>query len=454
MGIGIRVVDKKETKSNRYAPLGFTRNPFPRKPSVNINSSDDRENGSIYIPDLRLTEIDSFKKIVVPQKNGQETKNISFLMDYATRQGRGIGKTSFLNYQHKQINKDLGDDISQGGEVLFAVYASPVPGDVYKKFWNFTKLIIKSIIDQNLFSIAICRLRVLSKELPSDIVEKVSDKDILETIGSDRWLMENGFRNIHELNYTVRRNLESKGVDSKLSERAARFGTVAADFSKYYIEPMSDTEWKKRANEMLFNDFVTVFSQAGFTKGIILFDELEKIVQPQNSQDRRSFCEELRYWCIDGDNNNAINSFFNVLLVIHPYIQELLNPHWAASGLERFSSLGGHFDDMSTVFFTPIKEEQAIPLAIEYMKNSRADTSEDISPFTKDGLEDALIKSLKVPGKFLSFLHQLIEKAIDDKWQVIDKAKVNALSLSNLSVDLQDEGDNSTNTINDPKVKL
>lgn len=35
-------------------------------------------------------------------------------MDYAAYKGRGIGKTAFLNYMKKSINKDLGDEISDG----------------------------------------------------------------------------------------------------------------------------------------------------------------------------------------------------------------------------------------------------------------------------------------------------------------------------------------------------
>jgi hypothetical protein len=438
----IRTVDKKESKSNRYESLKFTRNPFPRKPSITINSSDDRENGSIYIPELRMEEIESFEKIAIPQKNGHETKNISFLMDHATRQGRGIGKTSFLNYQLKRINRDFGEEVSKGGEVLFAVYCSPIPGENYKKFWSFSKLIFRSIIEQNILSKAVCRIKVLSNLVPSEIINEVNDYNLLDTIGSSEWIRQkieekDLFDEFSEtgLTHGIKRMLEQKGIDSLLAERLAKFGTSATEFLKHYFDILTESDWRKKGNDIVFNDLITILSEAGFTKGIILFDELEKIVQPQNSQDRRVFCEELRYWLIDGDNNSSKTSFFNVLLVIHPYIQELLNPHWSASGLERFSSLGGQFDDQSTIFFKPIKEEQAIPLAIEYMNASRINDAfkGEIFPFEKQALETALLKSFNVPGKFLSFLHQLIEKAIEENWDKINKDKVELLSITNQS---------------------
>lgn len=450
MSISIRTVDKKEAKSNRYELLKFKRNPFPRKPSITIDSSDDRENGTIYIPDLRLDEIASFEKIVVPQKDGLETKNISFLMDHATRQGRGIGKTSFLNYQLKKINKDFGEEVSKGGEVLFAVYCSPIPGENYKKFWAFSRLIFKSLIDQNILSKAICRVKILSGLVPPELIAEVTDSNLLETIGSSDWvrakvLEKNLFDQFTEtgLTHGVKRWLEERGVDSLLADKLAKFGAASSEFLKHYFDTLSDTDWRKEGNRIVFNDVVTVLHEAGFTKGIVLFDELEKIVQPQNSQDRRVFCEELRYWFIDGDNNSSRHSFFNILLVIHPYIQELLNPHWSASGLERFSSLGGQFDNQSTVFFKPIKEDQAIPLAIEYMNASRIDDTSvgEIYPFDKEALETALLKSFNVPGKFLSFLHQLIENAIESGWTEINKNVVERLSIENLSKQSPDTDD-------------
>jgi hypothetical protein len=450
MGVSIRTVDKKDSKTNRYEPLKFERNPFPRKPSITINSSDDRENGSIYIPDLRSEELDTFDRIVIPQTNGHEPKNITFLMDHATRQGRGIGKTSFLNYKLKQINEDLGEKVSKGGEVLFAVYCSPIPGENYKKFWSFSKLIFRHIVEQNILSKAVCRIKILSGLVPQDIVDKITDENLLETIGSSEWIREESHKrkdffdfNETTLTHEFKRYLEKKGINSFFADKLAKFGTVSSEFLKHYFDVISDSDWRKYGNELVFNELVTVLTEAGFTKGIILFDELEKIVQPQNSQDRRIFCEELRYWFIDGDNNNSRQSYFNILLVIHPYIQELLNPHWGASGLERFSSIGGEFDDQSTIFFKPIREEQAIPLAIEYMNRSRlqAEDQGSIIPFDKQALETALLKSFNVPGKFLSFLHQLIEKAIEEKWVVIDKSKVELLSIANQSKNRYDIDD-------------
>lgn len=458
----IRTVQKQDSTSSRYDRFNYFRNPFPRKPGISINSSDERENGSIYKPDLRSAETISFEKIIVPQNNA-ETKNICFLMDYATRVGRGIGKTSFLNFQQKRINKDLGDEITQGSEVLLAVYCSPIPSESYRKFYSFSKLIINSMIEQRIISIAACRMRVLTGLIDERIFADVNDNNLVETIGNIEWIRQKyselgiGAISEHSLNQEVKRVLEKKGIKNKLLvDRFSRFGYSPSEFAKLFYSSLSDSEWRKEANSLLFDDFISIFEEAQITKGIVLCDEIEKIIIPLNTQDRRSFCEELRYWFIDGDNKNASKSFYNILLVIHPYIQEILNPHWNAAGLERFAALGGQFAEEFTIFFKPIANEQAIPLAIEYMKHSRHNGDTDaIEPFDNEALEYALQKSYNVPGKFLALLHLAIEKAVDEEWSNITKDKIEKILLtSNLNQNQIESDDLENDGMSEPKIIL
>ena len=92
------VETKREDKYSRY---GFKQNPFPFDPTVKPTSTDYRENGSVFLEELRSDELDEFKSRIV----NSNTK-IGFLMDYAAYRGRGIGKTAFLNYVKNIINID------------------------------------------------------------------------------------------------------------------------------------------------------------------------------------------------------------------------------------------------------------------------------------------------------------------------------------------------------------
>ena len=106
--------DKIDISSEKYKIFNLKQNPFPVNPGVTIGGDDKRENGSIYLKELRTREENTFENLLIPKPAQAEPKRICFLMDFATRQGRGIGKTAFLNYQRKRIMDDLGDSLTEG----------------------------------------------------------------------------------------------------------------------------------------------------------------------------------------------------------------------------------------------------------------------------------------------------------------------------------------------------
>jgi len=372
----LRNVNKNgKEEQNRYAGLNFTRNPFPTRPSVTPGSSDDRENGTIYVPQLRQKEEATFEKLLVPSGENPQTRSIAFLMDFATRRGRGIGKTAFLHYQKNRIMEDLGNGLSGGNEVIFAVYVFPGPDGRTRKFWQFHKLLIKALVEQEILATAMCRLRAFSGIIPQDIIEKVGE-DLQQTLGNDEWLMQQkinvkqDFMGNKSLNGEVCRKLISIGIDSEPAEKLANFGHNVSVFESY-IENISDRSLSNDNGNMFFNDIVKVLKEAGFTKGLILLDEVEKIIAPQNSAERRAFTDSLRYFFMDGYCENVRQSFCSLLLTIHPYVQELLNPHWSATGLDRFAALSGDLASEYTIYFEPLNQEFAIPLAQAYITASR-----------------------------------------------------------------------------------
>lgn len=463
-----RKVEKSKVQTTgKYDIFGFNRNPFPRLPGVIINDPDNRQNGSIYFNDLRQEEASQFENILIPTEDRVETKSIAFLMDYATRRGRGIGKTAFLNYKRGQIMSDLGASLSNNTEVLFAVYVAPVPSDNYRKFFSISKLILTSIIDQEILSLAMCRLRVYTGLIHEDVLSEVNGP-INETIGNDEWLRQRYLElretkvdfdenlDIFGLNQAVKRQLEKLNIESDLATRLSRFGYNSSDIYKYYFDKQPEYYWKKRASELLFNDFVKIFESAGLTHGIILFEELEKVVVPQTSSARREFCEAMRYYFVDGDASyNTQISFYKILLTIHPYLQELLYPHWNASGLGRFAGLSEETSRDFTVYFNPIDSTAAVPLARTYLNESRLNSRkiDDLSPFTENSLALALTKALGVPGKYLAFLHSAIEKAIAEGWTDIDEEKIKSLALQDTPL-TNDNDENNGEGLDDTKVSM
>lgn len=403
---------------NKYQYLGFIQNPFPNEPAVKPYSADPRVNGSIFLEKIREEEIKEFNDHIVNSPN-----KIGLLMDYAAYKGRGIGKTAFLNHMKNSINSDLGEKVSDGNSVLYAVYVSPSADKSYRTLNDVAHSIFTSMHKEGLFLTVFCRLRALSGLLDDVIDDTIDESNYENTIADDNWLSKHNV-DVPGVNKFVMGELAKAGLTDDTTNM---FGASYQSFSKLLDENRNDYFWKKEGLSFLFDNIEKLLKAAMFTNCIILLDEAEKMIQYQSSNERRALCDNLRYFFIDGACSNAIDGFFKIVMTIHPNSQELLMPHWAASGLDRFCSLGGDTSSENTIFFKPMSNDEMMisEFAEIYLHKSRIDRElNTISPFTQEAINYAMEKTDRIPGKFLKLLYLMIEKAVQNKWESIDKEKV------------------------------
>lgn len=406
-------------KINKYESLGFNRNPFPMDTTVKPNSKDYRVNGSVFYKEIRETEQQEFKQIVIPERN-----TISLLMDHGTFKGRGIGKTAFLNFMRKAINEDLGNNISDGEKVLYAIYITPDGADRERKWWQITRLIFNAIREDDIISFVFARLRVMSGYISKHTLNEISAENIHETLLKDDWLKEHGMKreDIISMNNCVRNKLKENGIELNLTLNLEYKNTFDDFTEKVFSVDDSDTFWRKKGTEIVFDKLASIFRIAGFSHCILLFDNLEHIIYNQNTAERRDFCDSLRTFFVDGRNYNATEKFFKIFLTIHPNIQQLLIEHWGASGLERFCRLGGELSQSSTVLFRPVEKDEFInPLAQAYLDKARINPEANgIAPFTNEALTFAFNKSDRILGKYFELLYMAIENSAASDIKVID----------------------------------
>ena len=412
---------ERAEKENPYETLfGFSQNPFPDKASIVVGSDKELP----YLPDLRAEEEGKFENLMIPQPGHPNPQTIGFLMDYATQRGRGIGKTVFLNHQRKRIMEDFGDELTNGTHVLFAIHVMPIPGNT-RKFWQFTQLITETLNDQKVIARALWRLRFFSEIIPQGLLEKALDKPA-ETIGNDAWLrtheVDVDFRLFHHL----KRQLQQAGIRDEVAESLALAGHDPAKWEGRFIAHQSDYWWRKEGAKLLFEDLVRLFLLAGFTKGLILVDEVEKIVTKQNIKERRTFVESIRHYFLDGPCENTRQDFYSLFLTIHPYLQELLAPHWETAGLDRFAPLSREFAESCTVYLEPLQRDSAVPLVKVYLDAARIDDNSkgSLEPLDEPAVEEALFLSARVPGKMLKLLYEVMERAVKEKWGSISAEHV------------------------------
>ncbi|MEP7317092.1 MAG: hypothetical protein ABI921_00065 [Panacibacter sp.] len=422
-----------EEKKNKYERLGFKHNPFPVDPAVKPYSKDERENGSIYMTDLREEEIQQFNDIVI----NSESK-INLLMDYAAYRGRGIGKTAFLNYLRKEINKDLGDSFTKGQQVLYAIYVNPGGEKKERKFSHLSRIIYESIMNDELLLITFCRLRAGSGLISNDLLNSVTYNNLSSTLGNDNWLTENKI-DLQQVDYQVEKKLVENGVTFFKGTELSLFDRSFINFKKIFSVENTELYWKNYGVDFVFSELVKLFKAADFSNIILLFDEAEKIIISQNFGERREFCDNLRYYFIDGSNENAINCFYKLLMTIHPNSQELLLTHWNAAGLDRFSVLGGEGANANTIFFRPLKDKKlAVLLAKEYLTRSRIETvdlNDELLPFEEEALEKAIEICDGIPGKFLKLLYNAIEQSLSEGWDKITSLRIDNIWRKIIEID-------------------
>jgi hypothetical protein len=410
-----------ETVRDRYQKLGLRENPFPAEPALVVGSPDPRLNGSIYCPDLHSSNITLFRNLLVPSREGKPVRTLAFLMDHASRRGRGIGKSAFLKHQRDAIMRDLGEAASGGFAVLFAVYVVPTASPPCRKFWEFCRLIARAMCDQGVIARALWRLRAMSGAIPQDVLADIGGQDAWEsTIGNDPWLQKRNVDTFFTLSRSIRDRLLGAGISEEWADYFVNHGASIPRFTDHVLGAQTDSFWRRSGGDFVFGDLVKLFGAAQFNRGLLLVDEVEKIIYHQNIQERRAFVDSLRFYMLDGSHNARVR-FYGMLLTIHPGIQEILLPHWNAAGLDRLAPLNQPDAEEITLYFPPLNEEMSLPLVTVYLDNFRSSKAKlgTIKPFTREAVVEALVKSGGVPGRTLNLLNRVVEKAVE-----LDRAEI------------------------------
>ncbi len=416
-----------DVPENIWHRLGLERNPFPDRPGVTPGGLDPRSNGSIYVESIRAPQQSRFDELLIPKPN-RSTRCMAFLMDTATRHGRGIGKTAFLNHQRYRVMTDVESALTDGQFPIFAAHIVPTGGTDTRKFWQFARLVITTLNDQEILARAAWRLRAFSGQIPDPVLEQA--EDLPATIGDDAWLSSKGVDVERRLNPAVHEQLTKHGVGPDLADSVTRHAHIPDRFRAEVLRQTTDYRWRQIAGGWLANDLVGVFRLAGFHRGLLLVDDFEKVVRGQNLSERRTFVDDVRFAFVDGQTQAARTSFFSILWVIYPYIQELLLPHWNAAGLGRFAGLEEDRAEDYRIDFPPLDLGAVETLVQEYIAKARktGDTHPPLWPLDRPALEKAFRLTRGLPGHLLSWLHLAFERAATERWPGIDAGRLDELS--------------------------
>lgn len=418
----------------RYEPYNLRENPFPAFPSVNQESGDPRLNGEIYDPFIRRNELDRMKHnfLTVPQSNLNHLR-LGYIID-TSYVGRGNGKSSFLIYLQKEINRDFCLAISGGLNKCFAVIAQPEPGGRTKTFENFVDALVESILKTNIINdtLATLRLQAILALYPNFDVESqfINEEDVSQKLNSEQWFMENrqqiDLAKVHAqiLSSPLLQNLP---VDFPLFRQQSLLFAIGpldqTSFADYYYH----LKRGKPKLEFVFSHLVNFFLAANFNGAYVFVDDFERIPDFQSDRQKRDFALELRTCLFDGLYTGAKVGFYNLILALHAGVPRAVQKAWDESGLERRAPVSSYRGLPNHVIaFDKITNEHARRLIRTYLDAYRINPNgvDPTAPFTTEAIARIASLSQFNAAEILKKANELLERAVDKGVLQIDASFV------------------------------
>jgi len=359
-----------------YDIYGLKENPFPRGGAIlKPESTDPRENGSIFAVDARAKEIKEFEEKFIGIKTSFDDRiRCGFLWAEGDRTtGRGMGKTALAIYMKHKINDGYGKNYFDGMNKFFCSYVL-FKEQLKSKVAFLYKEAFRSLIKDKFFThISNC----VSKDT---LVNAGVQEDFAEAVASNR----------------VKYYLES--------------------LSRYKLEEMS-TAWDQRflvkLPDLFLNQTVRCLKAADFKGGILLIDDIENLTDKSTRAEIENFIKDFGIAFFRAGNEASNSNFFTIILTTHQQSAQKISQAWTVAGLSASFPLvpGGH---ASLLTHKP-DMEQCIDMINQHLKYYREPSftpPEEFYPFKRDAIETVIKECDFHPRRFLSRFGRIITEAL------------------------------------------
>jgi len=418
---------------NKFERYNLKENPFPATPFVNQENSDKRYNGEIYEEAIRSRELgfieDNFLKI--PQSNLNHIR-IGYILD-TSYVGRGNGKSTFALNLLKKINKDYCLDISQNTNKCFGLYIVPEPSGRTRTFMNLLDLIMDAIYQAKVIDYALAAIRLEAilecKIKEFDEKEFSDEKKIIEDLNDLKWYNDNNLK-LKDIQEYLSKKIEFNLLSSDNPLRKNRSSYNGSNLSivtneMLYLHYKSLKRDIEKIN-FVFDDLVNIFTMAGFNGSYIIIDDFERIPDFQSDRQKRDFALELRTNFFDGSSQNAKIGFYNLILMLHAGVPRLIQKAWGDSGMDQRSPISSVSPTSNHIIsFDKLNSDYATLLIKKYLTEYRISIEDTISPFKEDAISKIGEHCEYNAAKILKLANNLIEYAVNNDIQEINKEVVN-----------------------------
>lgn len=359
-----------------YEIYGLKENPFPRGGAIlKPESTDPRENGSIFSVNARAREIQEFEgKFISTKTSFDDRYRCGFLWAEGDRvTGRGVGKTALAIYMRHRMNEGYGKDYFNGKEKFFCSYIS-FKEQIKSRVAFLYKEAFRSFIRDGIFS------HVSSSLSKNDLVKAGVYEEFAEAIA----------------NKAVKDYLES--------------------LSRYRLEEMS-TAWDQRflvkLPDLFLNQTVRALGAAGFKGGVLVIDDIENLTDRSTRAEIETFIKDFGLAFFRTGNEASNTSFYTIILTTHLLSAQKISQAWTVAGLSPSFPLvaGGH---ASLLTRKPDTEQcmDIIKQHLEYFRDESFALPEEFYPFKREAIEAVIRECDFHPRRFLSRFNRIIVEAL------------------------------------------
>jgi hypothetical protein len=360
-----------------YEIYGQKENPFPRGGAIlRPESSDPRENGSIFSVNARKEEIEGFeKKFIGTSTSFDDRVRCGFLWAEGDRTtGRGMGKTALAVYMKHIINEGYGTEYFSGNKKFFCSYIS-FNQQMVAKIGLFCQEALNSFIKDKIF----------------EEVSKVTNVDALVKNGVDiRFAQAVANNSIREY---LEKEVLGHALDIRLTAKDWRADPILKD--------------------LFLNQTTRCLRAAGFVGGILLVDDIENLTDRSTPRQVENFIKDFGLSFFRAGNEASNNNFYTVILTTHQQSAQKISQAWTVAGLSASFPLipGGH----ASLLTRKPDLEQAIDMVTQYITRYREPSftpPTKFYPFTKDALETVIQECDFHPRRFLSRFNRIIVEGV------------------------------------------
>lgn len=359
-----------------YEIYGLKENPFPRGGAIlKPESTDPRENGSIFSVNARAREIQEFEEKFIGTKTYFDDRyRCGFLWAEGDRvTGRGMGKTALAIYMRHRMNDGYGKDYFNGKEKFFCSYIS-FKEQIKSRVAFLYKEAFRSFIRDGIFS------HVSSSVSKNDLVKAGVYEEFAEAVASK----------------AVKGYLES--------------------LSRYRLEEMS-TAWDQRflvkLPDLFLNQTVRSLRAAGFKGGVLVIDDIENLTDRSTRAEIETFIKDFGLAFFRTGNEASNTSFYTIILTTHQQSAQKISQAWTVAGLSPSFPLvpGGH----ASLLTCKPDTEQCVDIVkqhLEYFRDESFALPEEFYPFKREAIETVIGECDFHPRRFLSRFNRIIIEAL------------------------------------------